>query len=347
MLRHLILAAAIAAAPAAAFAGDLTPEAAREVTDQIIAGMDTYIDPAVAARVQASLRAHREDYAGLGSREAFAAAVSKDLYAASHDGHLKVSLKTLEATRAAALTPEQEELADQRAAYGLSTVRRLPGNIGYLKLSYLENGEAGARLVDTALGLLRHTDALIIDLRENRGGGGRADEEIIGHLAGKPIPMARITWRNPDGTTTVDQREAARPAGGPLYPDRPVFVLVSHKTFSAAEELVYDLKASGRAVIVGETTGGGANPANRPVPLGYGLRVFIPNGHVEHPLTHANWEGAGIAPDVPVSVDQALVEAYGRALKAARPLVATPASEKERAAAIADPRAALIADQSL
>jgi hypothetical protein len=83
------------------------------------------------------------------------------------------------------------------------------------------------------------------------------------------------------------------------------------------------------------------------VPLRYGFRVFIPNGHVVHPVTHANWEGVGVIPDVQTAPDQALTAAYALALKAAKPAVATPRSEKERAEAMADPRAALVADQAL
>ena len=202
-------------------------------------------------------------------------------------------------------------------------------------------------MIDTVMGLLKYTDALIIDLRENSGGGGASDAELLGHLSHTPIPMAEVTWRNADGTTEVMQRQPHKPAGGALYPDKPVYLLTAKRTYSAAEEFVYDLKAAGRATLVGETTGGGANPANRPVPLSYGFRVFIPNGHVVHPTTHSNWEGVGIAPDVAVPADQALTTAYGRALAAAKPTVATPPSEREREAAIADPKAALLADQAL
>jgi C-terminal processing protease CtpA/Prc len=225
--------------------------------------------------------------------------------------------------------------------------RRLPGNIGYLKLRYFEQGEEGAAMIDAVMGLLKDTDALIIDLRENGGGGGASDTELLGHLSRAPIPMAKVTWHNADGTREVSQRTARNPAGGPLYPDKPVYVLTAKRTFSAAEEFTYDLKAAGRATLVGETTGGGANPANRPVPLSYGFRIFIPNGHVEHPTTHTNWEGVGIAPDIAVPADQALTTAYGKALALAKPTVMTPQSERERKAAIADPRSALLADQAL
>lgn len=343
--RSVILAASLLATPACA--GDLTPRAAGEVLDQISKGFDTYIFPDVARRAQASLEAHRAEYLKLDTREAFAAAVSKDLYAATRDGHIKVGVMTTEADRGARLTDAQEQALDRRLAYGLMSIRRLPGNIGYLKLSYLEQGPQGAEVIDAALRLLKDTDALIVDLRQNGGGGGSADARLLGQLSKAPIPMVRITWRNADGSTTIDQRTPAQPVGGPLYAEKPVYVLTAKRTFSAAEELTYDLKAAGRATIVGETTGGGANPANRPVPLSYGFRVFIPNGHVEHPTTQANWEGVGVVPDVPTAPDQALTTAYALALKAAKPEVATPKSEKERADAIADPRAALLADQAL
>jgi len=345
MFRSLLVAATLLATPAAA--AELTPAAAGEVLDQIGKGLDTYIFPDVARRAQASLKAHRAEFLELETRQAFAAAVSKDLYATTHDKHLKVSVETMDAGRGARLSEEQQTLVDRRLAYGMSAIRRLPANIGYMKLSYLEQSDEGVRLIDTLISLLKDSDALIIDLRGNHGGGGGSDEELVGHLFKTRAPMVKITWRNDDGSVVENQREPSAPSTGPLYADKPVYVLIDKHTFSAAEGLAYHLQAMKRAVLVGETSGGGANPANRPVPLRYGFRVFIPNGHVVHPVTHANWEGVGVIPDVQTAPDQALTAAYALALKAAKPAVATPRSEKERAEAMADPRAALVADQAL
>ncbi|PZQ58274.1 MAG: hypothetical protein DI570_18120 [Phenylobacterium zucineum] len=347
MLRRLLLAALIALPPATAAAGDLTAKAAGEVVDQLVGHMDSYMDPKVAAAVQARLKSRRDAYLGLDTRTAFAAAVSRDMYEVSHDGHLKVSLETGDASRGARLTEEQQRLVDRRLAYGMMAIRRLPGNIGLLKISYFEQDDAGARLMNTAMDLLQDTDALIIDLRANRGGGGASDEALLGHLSRTPIPMATVHWRTQGGGTEVMQRAPTPPKSGPLYADKPVFLLTSHFTFSAAEEFAYDLQAAGRAVLIGETTGGGANPSNRPFRLDYGFRVFIPTGKVVHPTTGGNWEGVGVKPDVAVPVDQALTQAYTRALAAAKPLVSTPRSEAERNRAIADPRTALLEDQAL
>ena len=194
--------------------------------------------------------------------------------------------------------------------------------------------------------MLKDTDALILDLRENTGGGGASDERLLGHLSPTPIPMAAIHWRQPDGSVTIDQRRPNVPAARPAYPDKPLFVLTAKRTFSAAEEVALDLKASGRAVLVGEATRGGANPG-RARALAHGFAAFIPTGTVIHPLTGGNWNASGVAPDVKVAANEALTEAYRRALAAAKPVVSTPKSEQERAAAIADPRGTLLADQAL
>lgn len=346
MLRTALIAMALLLVPGSGQAADFSAGAADEVVDQLIRGMDTYVDPAKARAVQARLQARRGDYARLGDRQAFADAVSGDLVEVSGDKHLRVSVQTADAGQGARLTAEQQDLVGRRAAHGFMAARRLPANIGYIKLRNFDGTDAGVALMDTLMGLVKDTDALIIDLRENTG-GGRSDAALLGHLSRTPIPMVRIHWRNEDGSEELDTRVPRTPPGGPLYPDKPVYVLTSARTFSAAEEFAYDLKASRRAVLVGETTRGGANPANRAVPLAYGLRVFIPNGRVEHPLTGTNWEGVGVAPDVAAPAQAALVEAYRLALAAAKPEISTPSSEAERARAMADPLAALQADAGL
>jgi C-terminal processing protease CtpA/Prc len=98
-------------------------------------------------------------------------------------------------------------------------------------------------------------------------------------------------------------------SGSKFGADKPVFVLTSSKTFSGAEEFAYDLQTRKRATIVGETTGGGANPG-RPFPLPYGLTLFVPTGRAINPITKTNWEGVGVKPDVAVEADQALEVAH-------------------------------------
>jgi C-terminal processing protease CtpA/Prc len=95
-------------------------------------------------------------------------------------------------------------------------------------------------------------------------------------------------------------------------------VLTSKRTFSGGEEFAYALQSLHRATIVGETTGGGANPG-RGFPLPYNLTVFVPTGRAINPITKTNWEGVGVKPDVAVDADRALDVALGLARGEKRP----------------------------
>jgi len=85
----------------------------------------------------------------------------------------------------------------------------------------------------------------------------------------------------------------------------PVYVLVSDWTFSGGEEFAYDVQALERGVLIGEVTGGGANPTG-PAELGPGFGASMPWGRAENPYTKTNWEGVGVKPDVAVPDEEAL-----------------------------------------
>ena len=348
VLFSALAAAAIAAAsPASAAQEELTTGQAGQVVDALVGEMSDYFDPAKADQVRQALRTERPRLAAIHDRFALAQALSAITLKVSGDPHMKVSVATGDA-KTRALSEADQALLDQRLAHGLMAVRRLPANIGYLKLRLFGRDPASADMIDAAMGLLKDTDALIIDLRENTGGGGAADTRLEGQLSATPLVMAEVHWRRRDGTTEVETRRPDIPPAGPLYPDRPVYVLVGGATFSAAEAFAYDLQANRRALLVGAVTRGGGNAANLATPgLGFGLMAFVPNGQVIHPLTGRGWNIVGLKPDVQTPVEGALTEAYRLALAAARPRISTPKSEKERADAIADPAAALMADQRL
>jgi C-terminal processing protease CtpA/Prc len=75
----------------------------------------------------------------------------------------------------------------------------------------------------------------------------------------------------------------------------------------------------GRAVIVGERTGGGAHPFKyRQVDSRFVLSLA--EGRSVNPVTGGNWQGVGVQPDVPVPADAALQKAH----ELARAAVAKP-----------------------
>jgi retinol-binding protein 3 len=102
-------------------------------------------------------------------------------------------------------------------------------------------------------------------------------------------------------------------------------VLTSARTVSVAEAFAYDLQALGRALIVGETTAGGAHPGEL-VRLDDELVAFIPTGRAINPVTCTNTEETGVTPDINVDAGQALDTAHRHA---SRTLLEAGAQDRE------------------
>jgi hypothetical protein len=66
-------------------------------------------------------------------------------------------------------------------------------------------------------------------------------------------------------------------------------------------------------LVVGEVTGGGANPGG-PVPLGHQFFVNMPGGQAVNPVTGTSWEGVGVKPDISVTAAGALRKAHELAI---------------------------------
>jgi C-terminal processing protease CtpA/Prc len=73
------------------------------------------------------------------------------------------------------------------------------------------------------------------------------------------------------------------------------------------------MKVLKRATLIGETTGGGANPGGV-VRLNEHFGAFVPVGRAVNPITKTNWEGVGVEPDIKAPKEQALKIAYIMAL---------------------------------
>ncbi|MDQ0465145.1 hypothetical protein QO010_002929 [Caulobacter ginsengisoli] len=210
----------------------------------------------------------------------------------------------------------QREAADRRANFGFRRVEILSGNIGYIDLRQFadfdpESATAPARdAADAALALIARTDAVIIDLRDN-GGGSPA---MVGYLASAFTPAGANIY-NTFHSREGDSSEAPiKPYAKPRL-DVPVYILTTARTGSAAEALAYTLQQAGRATIVGEASGGAANPGGM-APAGNGFAIFVSRGSPENPISHKNWEGTGVQPDQPAPAAQALIVARRLALTA-------------------------------
>jgi hypothetical protein len=202
------------------------------------------------------------------------------------------------------------------AASGIRSAEVLPGNVGVLGISsfadfeFRRAGEPARAAVDAALRRLSHTDAVIVDLRGNRGGS----PAMVGYLVSAFTPRNAPIY-NVFHSRAGNQTEA--PAE--WYPaprvDVPLYVLIDGRTGSAAESFAYTLKHARRATIVGEPSGGAANPGQY-FAAGHGLSVFVPTGSPVNPITGGNWEGTGVTPDIAAASPAALDTALALARKA-------------------------------
>lgn len=190
-------------------------------------------------------------------------------------------------------------------------VRWLAGNVGYLRINLFMDAPPLTEKLAAALGMLADTGALIIDVRGAPGGEPAGVAAVIGHLVDQPTPTVRVV----DPAGPPEGRVYHAHPRTPAYVGRPVYVLTDKDTGSGAEEFAYDLQAMGRAVLVGQTTWGGATPGGVR-PLAEGFAAFIPMLVVTNTATGANWEGVGVRPDVEVPADQALTVAHRLALEA-------------------------------
>ena len=117
--------------------------------------------------------------------------------------------------------------------------------------------------------------------------------------------------RRCDGTTTQFWTAAWLP--GARYSDKPLYVLTAQRTFSAPESFAYELQQTGRATIVGETTGGGAHPGAW-FPIDDHFSIFIPLSRYVSATSGGDWEGRGVKPDVPCPASEALRRAHRLAI---------------------------------
>ena len=329
-LYRLTLLAALFSAPFAFAQGpgpngppDLPIDAATRsaVVESLAHQLDTrYFDAARGAALARTLRerdrAHA--YATIASSAALAERLNADLGTDSHDKHLHVEYSPDVFPLAVAdgqPDPEQAafELAQmKRVNYGFDSVQRLPFNIGYFKLDLLMPPAATEARFAAAMTLLQDTHALVIDLRENHGGEPATVALLCSYLFDRRTHLNDIWHR--EGKRT-DEGWTVDKVAGPRYgAQREVVVLTSHETFSAGEDLAYALQTLHRATLIGETTGGGAHSGDMHR-IGDHFEAFIPDSRSISPITHADWEGTGVTPDVGVPADKALVEARKHLLK--------------------------------
>ncbi len=187
---------------------------------------------------------------------------------------------------------------------GFQEVKILKGNLGYIKFNGFMDRAIAQRAIDSAYNFVAETRGLIFDISDNGGGSPDTVRAVCSYLFKEKTHLNSLFIRGENETIDF----FTEPVSGPLYVDKPVWVLVSKRTGSGAEEFAYNLQTRKRATIIGQSTWGGANPGGN-VRLNDHFSMFVPTGMAINPVTKKNWEGTGVIPDVVTEIGNELEKA--------------------------------------
>lgn len=218
--------------------------------------------------------------------------------------------------------------------HGFERAERLPGNVGYLDLRHFSGEPEAQATAIAAMNFLASTDALIVDLRRNGGGHPMMIATLLSYFVPQGERLLFNTFYKREENTT-EQYWTSPYVPGPRYTGKPLYVLISNRTGSAAEEFAYDVQTHKLGTIVGAVSAGGANPGGMYRLNGH-FAAFIATGRAINPVTHTNWEGVGVQPDSATSAGEALRGAHLMALRRLRKDAGDPDRAQALEQAIAD-----------
>ena len=320
MLARMVVAASAGVAQAQGQQQDLPIDAAQRaaILDGAAQRYDSlyvFADRGREIKKQLSSKAVRQRYALCNMASCLADSLTKDLQQWSGDKHLRLVFSVRPRPMPSAVTDpaaaEREREMMRQRNFGFHNIERLHGNIGLIELGRFDPAQDAAETAAAAMRFVANTDALIIDLRNN--GGGRAD--MVAHLMSYFVNEATHlgTMKRRKSEDDVQFWTAAH-VPAPRYVGKPIYVLTSKRTFSAAEGLTYDLQQHANAIVIGETTRGGANPGSFEQ-INEHFAVFVPTGQTVNAKTHTNWDGVGIKPDHEAAAADAVKVAHKLALQ--------------------------------
>ena len=141
------------------------------------------------------------------------------------------------------------------------------------------------------MNFIANTKALVIDLRDNGGGGSELGSVFQSFFLPKDIPLLEFKTRN--GPITIDKTVLWLTEK--KY-DNPLFIIVNKGTASAAEAFAYSLQNKKRAKIIGQQSAGAAN-MNSWYVVNEQIYVSVSTAAPTLPGTEDSWEQKGIQPD--------------------------------------------------
>ena len=217
-----------------------TVETVAEVVDR------EYFDRDMASRVKESLREQLQlgRYTAVDSAEKLAELLTEHLHTLTTDKHLSViHISPDDETRVSTEAKQRSrESRARRQNYGAEHIQILPGNVGYLNFTTFYRLEEAREAIEAAMASLRYADALILDMRSNRGGNPGSGALLASYLFESPEKMLfDIVPREGDTNSYYTESVPEPHRDG----RRPVFILTAAATFSAGEGFAFILQDRG------------------------------------------------------------------------------------------------------
>jgi hypothetical protein len=275
--------------------------------------LDFYVLPDVGKNMAARIRDKQRSgaYDTIQSCAVLAKALTDDIRSVSNDSHTYILYSNGVIREPPPPAPGAVLKASPgavRTNFGFRRLEVLDGNLGYVDLRGFVAPEFASNTLAAAMNFLANTDALIIDLRANQGGNGEMVRQFSSYFFAAPVHIADSY--NREGKT--GEVWTLPTVAGTPYPSKPLFLLTSSSTFSAAEGFAYSLQSMKRAVVVGERTVGGAYGGGRQN-INDHFDLLLSTSRSVSTVTHTDWEGTGVQPDIPVPAAQALDAAIAKA----------------------------------
>ncbi|MEI7575350.1 MAG: S41 family peptidase [Armatimonadota bacterium] len=300
---------------------ELTETLKAETLNEFARELDrSYVHRDVAKRIGAEFDKWKltPDYEQVSSGEEFANRINAIMRGQVTDGHLSIRYSAEKLPpRQERMKPSQEEIAqDQKMMRmtnaGFTKVERLGGNIGYVKINQFFQLADSKRPIQASMKFLSNTDAMIIDLREHRGGHSETADFFTSIFFDPkaPVKFWDVYDRLQDKKFAV---WSSKNTMGLRY-TKPIYVLISGATGSAGESVAYNLQAYKRSTTIGSKSYGIANMGNF-FRINDHFMSLIPFAQGRNPVTGTNWEKVGVVPEIKASITESLVEAQKLALE--------------------------------
>jgi hypothetical protein len=294
----------------------LSNKTKKDIIDSIRKALNNYYVFPEKAKIMAEYlekQSQKNGYDTISDPNQFANAVLKDIRAIYNDKHLIIRFDPeLEKRIINFISTQKPDKAnifkEQRQNFFFKKIEILPSNIGYIEFTnFADTSQSARETVRAAMKFVAHTDVLILDIRNNFGGNAIMAAEIESYFfkdkifTGRSFNRIENKWKE----NWIENKPAITNG---LVLDMPVYILTSNRTFSAAEGLAYTLQQMKNAIVIGDTTRGGAH-LTRSFSLGNGFVGFIPFCKSENIKTKTDWEGTGIIPDINESETNSLLTA--------------------------------------